>query len=181
MNKKIKLVTWDIEGTLFPAQALKTKEADAVVRGNCLQLMREEPKLSLTEGVKEVMEAVQDNGAYQGVASKYAYQFANNYLTASAARDYIDPRLIVLANKYAWEGHVLDSKNWDEVLDPYLKPAPKMLNIARGKLEKILGEEVRPEECVHIGDQKHDEEAAKMAGWNFYDIKDIGEFLKYLK
>jgi len=181
MAKKIKLVTWDIEGTLIPAEALKTEEADKIVRGNCLQLLREQPRLPLVDGVEKVMKRLHDKGAYQGVTSGYAYQFANNYLSASAARDYIDPRLIVLANKYAWEGHVLDGKNWDEVLAPYLKPNPTMLNIAKGKLEEIVGEKVEPNQCVHIGDQKHDEEAAKNAGWAFYNIKNIGDFLEEIK
>jgi phosphoglycolate phosphatase-like HAD superfamily hydrolase len=178
---KIKLVTWDIEGTIIPAEALKTPEADRVVRSNCLQLMKEKPTLPLHDGVEEVMKAIKNSGAYQGIASGYAYQFGNNYLAASPARDYIDSRLIILANKFAWEGAVLDKKDWDKVLKPYLKPAPTMLNLAKGELEEILRESVKPEECVHIGDQDHDELAAKAAGWKFYDIKNVRSVLNYLK
>ena len=172
---RIKLATWDIEGTLILAEALKTKEADMVVRGNCLQLIREPPKLNLIEGVEPVMRYLQAQNVHQGIASSYAYQFANNYLAACSARDYIDPRIVILANKFAWEGHVLDGKDWDETLRIYAKPSPKMLDIARGKLEEILGQSISETECMHIGDQKHDEEAAKNAGWNFLHIEDIAK------
>jgi len=174
---QIKLITWDIEGTLIGSKDLKTTTADKVVRSNCLELMREEPVLPLMPRVEELMIVARALSIYQGIASAYAYQFANNYLTASRAREYIDPRLIILANKFAWEGHVLEGKDWDDVLKPYLKPAPTMLNLARNTLEKILAKEIKPGDCIHIGDQKHDEQAARNAGWNFYYIQKINELL----
>lgn len=175
------LVTWDIEGTLFSKEELKNQTAREVIRDNCLQLIREPPRLSLIEGVEEAMRAIKRKGGYQGIASAYAYQFGNNFLAASQAREYIDPRLIVLANKFAWEGHMLEGEDWDEVLAIYLKPKPTMLEIAKKRLEGILQREISAEECVHVGDQKQDEEAARNAGWGFYDIQNIARFQVELK
>ena len=101
---KVELITWDMEDTLMEKKELYSPEGIAIVRSNCLQLIKEDPKINLIPGVEDVMKKAQNIGAYQGIASSFAYQYAMSYLTASRARDYIDPRLIVLAHQFAWEG-----------------------------------------------------------------------------
>jgi phosphoglycolate phosphatase-like HAD superfamily hydrolase len=171
--KDISLIVWDVEGTLFVADALKTKKANDVVRANCLSLLRSEPILELQVGVKEILQYAHSSQISQGIVSDFAYQFAINYLSASEAREFIDPDLIFLAHKFAWEGMILDKKNYEEVLAEYKKPQPKMLNLALEKTQEKITRRISSNQCLFIGDQEIDEKTATLANWRFLYIGEI--------
>ena len=171
---KTKLISWDIDGTMV----LRTDPQ--IYRRNCLELLAEAPKTPLIEGIEEAMKTAKESGIVQGVVSDYAYQFAMNILTSTKARDYIDSRLIFLANKYAWEGMVLDDKNYDAVLGEYAKPSPKMLELSQIRASEILQQSINPQDCMYIGNESKDEQIADAAGWNFLHITHLPDFGKCL-
>ncbi|MFA5992913.1 MAG: HAD family hydrolase [Candidatus Pacearchaeota archaeon] len=171
---KTRLISWDIDGTLILRPDMR------LVRENCLDLLAQAPKQPLIKGIEESMQTIRAAGALQGVVSDYAYQFAINLLTSSKARDYIDPRLIFLANKYAWEGMVLDDKSYDEVLAEYAKPSPRMLQLSQARVSEILKQPINPQDCVYIGNESKDEQMANAAGWKFLHITHLPDLGKCL-
>ena len=178
---KPQIVSWDIEGTLVPLNITKDRIVDeTIVRGNCLELMAQEPKLPLNQGVREVMDRLRETGTLQGIASDFAYQFGINLIASTNARDYIDPSLIFLANKYAWEAMVLDGKDYDKTLGQYVKPSPEMLCRTLARSREIRAQDISPGDCVYIGDTDNDRKMAENAGWLFYNIVDLSDFAKSL-
>jgi FMN phosphatase YigB (HAD superfamily) len=178
---KPQIVSWDIEGTLVPLDITKDKTVnETIIRGNCLELITQKPTLPLNPEVEEVMKKLRETGALQGIASDFAYQFGINLIASTNAREYIDPRLIFLANKYAWEAMVLDNQSYDKFLAQYAKPSPEMLHRTLARSREIQAYEISPQDCVYIGDAEKDHETASNAGWEFVHIDNLSAFAKCL-
>jgi len=171
--ENLELIMYDIEGTLILEEELKSPTGIAVVRGNCLQHLTQKPTIRINEGLKKLLVEAKEAEILQGILSGYAYQFGINYLSACEAREFIDPRLIFLAHKYAWEGMVLEGQDYGEVLKQYDKPAQKMYELARKTATEIKGKEITPMSCLYIGDSSTDKEGADNAGWNYLDITEL--------
>jgi len=178
MTKKPKIIAWDIEETLIPQSEINSDKGDRVVRGNALELLTRDPVIKLNGGVISIFETTQKLSIPNGVISGFAYQFGINLISASKARDYIDPKLIELSHKYAWEGMVLDGKDYDKILEEWNKPSIKMYDSLLQKANYNFGEEVDPRDCLYIGDNEKDECASREAKWQYSDINNINEILK---
>src|SRR3989338_3371864 len=127
MEKSLKLITWDIHDTLIEGITLDGDIGREIARQNCLDLLQREPVLPLMPYVERVLQRFRQEGIRHGIASSYAYQFAMNFLTASSAREYIDPKLISLVHKKAWERMVLDNGSYNKELERLAKPNPDLI------------------------------------------------------
>src|SRR3989344_2625519 len=101
---KLDLIAWDIEGTLVPKNKIWTTEGKKAMRSFGSILRNEQPVFPLNDGVLEILKKAHTQRIPQGIISGFAYQFFDTIVNGSLARDYIDPQLVELAHKYAWEG-----------------------------------------------------------------------------
>ena len=173
----VKLIAWDIEDTLIPKLEIESNKGRRVVRSNALELIASPPVINLTEGVLPVLQVSKSASIPNGVISSFAYQFGINLLLGSEARDYIDPKLIELGHKHAWEGMILEGRDYDRVLAEFVKPSARMYERLLDSVNLPLQGSIQPAECLYIGDNDIDRETSITAGWDYMDITEIDKVL----
>jgi len=174
---RIKVIGWDVEDTLIPKSERESNDGEMVVRANALELLAKPPCVNLNQGVLPVLQASKQGGIPNGVISSFAYQFGINLICASEAREYIDPRLMFFGHKFAWEGMVLDERDYDTVLGEYVKPSTKMFDMFLVRVMGLRGDRIEPSDCLYIGDNEMDEATAKGAGWRYCPIEKVSDIL----
>ncbi len=176
----IKLIGWDIQDTLISRSEIESAKGQGVIRGNALELITRSPQINLTEGILPVLMASKNVNVPNGVISSFAYQFGINLIAGSELRDYVDPRLVQLAHKHAWESMVLGGDDYEVALSGFVKPSTKMYELLLGDANRFSQEEIRETNCLYIGDNDRDAEASRKAGWNYLDISEVDKALDLL-
>jgi len=181
-SKIIQLVAWDMEDTLIPKAQIESEKGTRIIRANALELLSSDrdryiinERIELNPGVREVLNATSHNYIQNGIISGFAYQPGLNLIIGARLSNYINPRLIELAHKHAWEEMVLAGKDYDQALDEWKKPSIKMFQELIRKFRENYGE-ISPEQCLYFGDNERDQSTACEAGWKYMDIKEVAEF-----
>src|SRR3989339_551253 len=107
----------------------------------------------------------------------------NCILASSKLRDKIDPSLIGLSHKKAWEEifgdgpYQIHDKDYDKIARQFSKPSSIIGNELRKKAEIKYNKIILPETVLLVGDNEGDENAAKNAEFDFLCINDASKIL----